>query len=192
LVIKALTTGKLLDFQLCKGNSVPEAFTMSVKNVVAAQPSSSRFDQKSLLISIMGLRVLGIPMDLSGIRSPIFRSWSIVFGWISFLANIVGNIVILADMPSCQSTRTTTMTTAYLAIVIKKVTFTFLLVTAHAAHLLYMGPNWKELLQILKQIEQLQLFKEDDYRNLQNIFFVGNITFVILVKYRTNTIFYSG
>ena len=181
---------KLLDFQLWKGNCVPEAFTMSVKNQVAGS-NSSRFDQKSLFISIMGLRVLGIPMDPSGIRSPILRSWSIVFGWISFLANIVGNIVILADMASRQSTRTTTMTTAYLAIVIKKVTFTFFLVMAHAAYLLYMGPNWKELLQILKQIERLQLFKEDDFRNLQNIFLVGNITFVILVKYRAIIIFFS-
>ena len=70
----------------------------------------SEFD-RSMHVSVTGLRLLGIPLDPAGITCPIFRHWSIIVGWIAFLGNVGGNLAILTDLVSRQLLSTSTTTT---------------------------------------------------------------------------------
>jgi len=72
----------------------------------------SEFD-RSMHVSVTGLRLLGIPLDPAGITCPVFRYWSIIIGWIAFLGNLGGNLVILTDLISNQLLSTNTTTTSW-------------------------------------------------------------------------------
>lgn len=136
--------------------------------------------ERSLHVTVTGLRLLGIPLDPTGIASPLFRNWSIIFGWIVFLGNLGGNLVIFIDLVSRQLLSTSTTTTSW-NLLINKFNFVFFFTTNHAAFFLCIAPNWSEIRSMLGRIENLGLFSLEDYRKFRRIFNIGNIIILVLV-----------
>jgi len=139
----------------------------------------SKFD-RSMHVSVTGLRLLGIPLDPAGITSRLFRNWSIIFGWVAFLGNVGGNLAILTDLISRQLLSTSTTTTSW-NLLINKFNFVFFFIANHAAFFFCTAPNWSEIRSILRRIENLCLFNSEDHRKFRRICNIGNITILVLV-----------
>lgn len=139
----------------------------------------SEFD-RSLHVSVTGLRLLGIPLDSSAIKSPLFRYWSIIIGWIVFIGNLGGNLAIIADLVGRQLVSKSTTTTDW-NLLINQLNFAFYFITNHAGFFFCTAPNWREMRRILGRVENLCLFNSEDYWKFRRILTIGNIAVLVIV-----------
>jgi len=139
----------------------------------------SNFDW-SLHVSVTGLRLLGIPLDSSGIQSPLFRYWSIIIGWIVLIGNLGGNLAIITDLVGRQLVSKSTTTTDW-NLLINQLNFAFFFVTNHAGFFFCTASNWREMRRILGRIENLCLFNAEDHRKFRRIFTIGNFAVLVMV-----------
>ena len=139
----------------------------------------SEFD-RNLHVSVTGLRLLGIPLDSSGITSPLFRYWSIIIGWIAFLGNLGGNLAIIVDLVGRQLVSKSKTTTDW-NLLINQLNFAFYFITNHAGFFFCTAPNWREMRRILGRVENLCLFNSEDYWKFRRILTIGNIAVLVIV-----------
>lgn len=153
--------------------------------VVEPLPSSVtrcwRFDE-SLQEVVLGLRLLGIPLDPSGIRCSLMRHWSIIFGRIMFVANLAFSVFIIV-LPSMSTALqgSAEMTMAKWNSFINQINFTILILFGHAGILRYTAPHWHEVISILHRLEQLDLFTDQDYKKIRLVILKGAAAFVVSV-----------
>lgn len=144
-----------------------------------AKPTRESFDNIMAVI-VKSFRLIGIPLDPSGIRSSIFRYWSIGLGSAMFLLNVVVNSYVLLSLAtSFDSTKA--MTTTNWSFVIHISNFVISLVGVHAGLFIYTSLDWKEFMGVFLQIDRLHIFKKEDYKAFQNIFSKGIIVSTLLV-----------
>jgi len=139
----------------------------------------SEFD-RSLHVSVTGLRLLGIPLDSSGIQCPLFRYWSTIIGWIVFIGNLGGNLAIIVDLVGRQLVSKSTTTTDW-NLLNNQLNFAFFFITNHAGFFFCTAPNWREMRRILGRVEDLCLFNSEDYWKFRRILTIGNIAVLLIV-----------
>ena len=137
-----------------------------------------QFD-KSLNVAVTGMRIFGIPLDVSSIRSPYLRFWSVWFGRIFFITNFALNIIIFNETMDGESVKV--FTTSDWNKFIAELNFSIALIMTNIALLGWMGPNWKELVKVLHRIERLDLFQPDDYKMFTRYFNIGSFSLIFLV-----------
>lgn len=125
------------------------------------------------------LRLLGLPVDHSGIESKILKYWSLSFGLISIIAHLVINVLVMRML--MRQVNLQMMNTNDWNSLISEANFTFALSAAHAALLLWTVPNLKVVVLKLRQIEQLHIFGAEDCDKFRRNFKVGSLGFVVLV-----------
>ena len=131
---------------------------------------------------IMGLtikcyRLVGIPLDPYGIRPPILRYWFTGFGVAMFLFNVIYNIYFLI-----YKIQYFEPTTKLWNLLINEINFVVFQVVYHAGLLFCTAPNWKELVNVLRQIEKLRFFQIKDYEIFKKTFSKANIINLIMVS----------
>ena len=136
-----------------------------------------QFD-KSLNVAVTGMRILGIPFDVSSIRSPYLHFWSIWFGRFFFLINVSINIIVSMRVIDDNGSVRTTSDWSYL---ISELNYSVGLVVTNIALLIRLVPNWKKFVQVLHRIEKLGLFQEIHYEMFRRYFFIGSCAFLLLV-----------
>lgn len=149
------------------------------KGAPVGKNTKMNFDQ-ILRITVKSLRFIGIPLDPSGIKPIIFRYWSMVSGLLIFLFCLVANAAILVK--SVQKRTSKTMTTGDWNFIINASSIAVTLVGVHLALLIRTVPNWKDVITVLRQIDELQLFKPNDYKNFRKIFLNGIIISISMVS----------
>lgn len=144
--------------------------------------SGLRIQKPNYFEKIMGLtikcyRLVGIPLNPYGIRSLILRCWFMGFGVAMFLFNVIYNIYFLIYRIQYFEP-----TTKQWNILINEVNFVVFQIVYHAGLLFCTAPNWKELMNVLWQIEQFHCFQTNDYIIFKKIFSKSNIINLILVS----------
>lgn len=140
-----------------------------------------RFDE-CLREVVLGLRLLGIPLDPSGIRCPLTRYWSISFGRIMFVINLaVGLFIVVLPSMNTVLRGSVEMTMAKWNSFINQINFMILLLFGHVGILRYTAPHWNQVVSILYQIEQLDLLTDEDYKKIRIIILKGAAAFIFSV-----------
>ncbi len=144
-------------------------------------PSINCFDQ-ILVVTVTSLRLIGIPLNPSSIKSYIFRYWSISFGLILLLLNLVTNVAIFVK--KLQNIRLKKiMTTRDWNVLINEINLAATLVILHANLLIRTAPNWKEFESILRQINRLKMFEDGDYEKFRRIIVKGIVVAIAMVNF---------
>ena len=138
--------------------------------------------------TVNGFRFLGIPLDPSSIRSPVVRYCAIVFGLFMFIFNLVANMsVLISEVKNFDSS------TKRLNRHINEGNFAITIIIVYTGVLFRTAPNWKGLMNVLYEIEELYIFEKEDFDKLRRIFLIGNIVSLLLVclcyYYHSNYIF---
>ncbi len=137
-----------------------------------------QFDQ-CLNIPVIGMRILGIPLDASSIRSPYLRFWSVWFGRFFFITNISLNLMLFIEAIDGESVEI--MATSDWNNLVSELNFSVALIVTNIALLGWMAPHWKDLVQVLHRIERLHLFQPDDYKIFTRYFNTGTCIFLVMV-----------
>ncbi len=165
----------------------PKHFDMWAKRVATegtphqgvGKPNHESFDNIMAVI-VKTFRLIGIPLDPSGMTSTIFRYWSIGLGSAMFLSNVGTNsYVFLSLTTSFDSTKV--MTTSNWSFFIHISSFVISLVGVHAGLLISTSLKWKAFMGVLLQIDKLHIFKKEDFKRFQKIFRKGIIVSTLLV-----------
>jgi len=126
--------------------------------------------------TVNGFRFLGIPLDPSSIRSPIVRYCAIGFGLFMFIFNLVANMsVLISEVKNFDSS------TKRLNRLINEGNFAITIMIVYAGVLFRTAPNWKGLMNVLYEIEELYIFETEDFDKFRRIFLKGNIISLLLV-----------
>lgn len=139
-----------------------------------------QFD-KSLQFAVTGMRMFGVPLDMTGIRSPLLRYWSFWFGRFFFFINVTLNIIIFMNIIDGGSGKA--MTTADWNHLISELNYSVALVVTNIALFGWTALKWKGLVLVLHRIEKLGLFQEKDYKIFRRYFHTFSYAFILLVKY---------
>ena len=129
----------------------------------------------SLRKLVFWLRLIGVPVDLSGIDSKLFRFWSFNFGLIAFVANLIINLVAIISTKKPKSTGDWNN-------LITEVNLTFTLTMFHAGLVFMTVRKWKGFTTVLTRIEALNIFRREDYDRFNKICYVGLTSSIILVR----------
>ncbi len=125
------------------------------------------------------MRILGVPLNMTGIRSPYLRYWSFWFGRFFFFINVTLNIIISLNIIDGGSGKV--MTTADWNHLISELNYSVGLVGTNITLFGWTAPKWKGLVQVLHRIEKLNLFHEKDYKMFRRYFHTASFAFIILV-----------
>ncbi len=166
---------KLITIQpIFSGENMGKGLQFPAKNKVW------QFDQ-SLQFAVTGMRVIGVPLNMTGIRSLYFRYWSFWFGRFFFFINVALNIIISMNIIDGGSGKV--KTTADWNHLISELNYSVGLVGTNIALFGWTVPKWKGLVQVLHRIEQLNLFQEKDYKLFRQYFQILSCTFFLVVIY---------
>ena len=125
------------------------------------------------------LRIIGIPLDHSSIEPPIFRYWSICLGLLVYLCNLLANLYILVNELIFKSEA---LTTSRWNTIIHVSNLATTLIIIHGGLLICTVPNWKELVNVLRRIDQLEIFKNEDYEKFKRTLSRGSIMAILIVE----------
>ena len=153
---------------------------MSTKRIAVGRQLKTNFDQ-ILGVTVKSLRFVGIPLDPFDIKPIIFRYWSIFFGLLIFILNLVTNIVI--TVKSIQNRMSKAVMTGDWNFIINASCIAVTLVGIHLALLTCTVPNWKDVIAVLRQIHELKLFGADDYKSFRKIFLSGIVISISAVHF---------
>ena len=128
---------------------------------------------------VKSLRIIGIPLNPSGIEPPIFRYWSICLGLLLYLCNLLVNLNILVNELIFKSE---TLTTSRWNTIIHVSNMASTLIIIHGGILVYTVPNWRELVNVLRQIDQLHIFQNEDYEKFKKTLLRGIIATILMVE----------
>lgn len=132
----------------------------------------------SLRRLVFGMRLIGIPLDSSGIRNKLLRYWTLAFGFVSFVVNTCLNVTSLIMIEPPQ-------TTAKWNYLINEVNFAVAMVLVHAGLLTTTAVKWKDVSSILDRIEELNVFEAEDYKKFEKMCLTGGIALLIPVSVLT-------
>lgn len=128
---------------------------------------------------VKSLRIIGIPLDPSSIEPPIFRYWSICLGLLVYLCNILVNSNILVNELIFKSE---TLTTSRWNTIIHVSNLASTLIIIHGGILIHTASNWRALVNVLRQIDQIKIFENEDYEKFKKTLLRGIIVTILIVK----------
>jgi len=122
------------------------------------------------------LRVIGIPVGISGIESCFLKWWSISFGLISFFINLSLNLY------AVYLDHSTHAEVGSLGITIVNINYAFAFTCTHATLFGIVSLKWKGMFSFLQDIEKLDLFRSEEYRKFRKICVIGGLINLFMVN----------
>lgn len=137
------------------------------------------------------MRMIGIPLDVANIRSSnkLHYCCFIGLGLAAIFLNLTVNLTILV---LTFTKRPETATGLYWNQVLNDVNVSSVLIMTHLGLLIFVAPNWKDLIAILRRIEQLNLFLRDDFKEFRRTVLCGKWTLVLMVNKLNKTMKYKN
>ncbi len=122
------------------------------------------------------LRIIGIPLGISGFESCFLKWWSLSFGLISFFINLSLNLyAVYLD----QSTHAEI---ASLGLTIVNINYAFAFTCTHASLFAIVSLKWKGMFSFLQEIEKLDFFRSEDFRKFRKICVIGGLINLFMVN----------
>lgn len=141
-------------------------------------PSLQRVENDGIVANfnkiVFWMRMIGIPLDPESIEPRWIRYVSTSFSWGCLFLNVSLNMWALASLRKPENTNLWN-------ILISNINFAFGMTLAHAGLLVFVAPQWKNLTFILQQIDNLQLFRREDYKKCHKVCLYGRVAFVLMV-----------
>lgn len=143
------------------------------------KPSEMSTERGHLVTSmrhiVLGMRLIGIPLDSSSIRSKLLLFWTWGFGITSFLTNTILNLISLAIIKPPE-------TTANWNYFINEVNFGVGTVLGQAGLLCFTAIRWERIVSILEQFESLNIFNANEYPRIEKMCLIAGVSLIMPVS----------